>query len=275
MFEDFNPVEQAHMQLMQALQRKDAGAMETVAASCPQCVQPMAGWQRSPFQDLAGRMYHWDCGENLLECMDVLIRHGASPMQTHAHSPTPFDTLMQHGAVKAFRRMLDMGKLSQWLGGAQPGHALNKLFTRTTWQHYSGDYPIADLTRIFLDAGASVRTYEDKPVLHHLLWTSLPQYGFPTPKGLEQACDLMLAADPTASIGPTQMIQAWRADFRVVAPNLAARYLAQGGSIEALHQSPSIQQMQPNERAEFESWWLQHLTTKTENSPDSGRRMRF
>lgn len=275
MFDEPNPLERDHMQLMQALQRKDAAAVDAIASINPACVQPFPGWSRSPFQEVAGKLYHWDSGRELLDCMEALIRHGASPMQAHSYSPSAFDTLLQHGAVKAFERMQDMGKLSEWLQATEPGQVLQKLFTRTTWQHYSGDYPIAQLTRIFLDNAASVRTHEGKPALHHLLWTAMPQYGFPTPKGLEQACAITLAADPDAPIGPTQLIQAWRADFQQVAPELARRYLAHGGSVEALHQGASVQQMPPHDRAQFEAWWLQHLTPTAEASTDNGRRMRF
>ena len=275
MFHDQDPTEQAHRQLMQALQRKDAAAMETIAAACPQAVQPHALWSRSPFQELAQSIFHWDCKPEHLDCLDVLMRHGASPMQAHKYTPSAFETLLQRGAVKVFERMHEAGYLAGWMADAYPGLAFHKLFTSTTWQHYSGNYPIEGLTRVFLQGGAGLRSIEGKPVVHHLLWTAMPQYGFPRPSGMEAACQLMLDADPTAQIGPTQLLQAWRANYRSVAPTLVQRYMAQGGSIAALHSEPSVARMRPDEAAQFQGWCLETLTNATPTEPRTERRLRF
>lgn len=276
MFSDPDDLELAHQKLMQALQENDAARMDAIARDCPGVVQPHSTWSQSPFQVLVAKMHHWDLSPGLMDCMEVLLRHGANPLQAHRYGEAPLSTLLGRGIVPAIQRMHSLGVLPALMKELPPGFVFGKLNSSATWRDRAGQYPIEELTRLFLEAGASLRSHDNTPVLYQLLWNAHHSYGPPNPKGLQEACRLLLEADPEAAIHNDQMIQAWRADFVDVAPMIYQRYLEQGGSMDALMQAPQLSHQHPGELAKFQQWWLQHMTGQlTSEQATTPTRLRF
>ena len=283
MFEDPSPSDKAHMDLLAALEKLDEKAVREICLANPGVEQPRAGWNGSPMQRLLTRNSFIKPPQAIWACLDALIEAGAKLQQPHSYSHSPLQTLLDHGNVATLQHLLEKGTLQEAIkDGVNADRCLHHICTSTRWKEQGNNYPLAELTRILIEAGEEIHSnrFEDASALHRLLYSAVPSYGFPRPNNIEQAVLMLIEHDEHTVIKPGHLKQAFNANMPTAFNLLAKRYLS---VLEADELSSGVDEgvrvvldkMKPEEKATFEAWWIKAQTAAPSTPAVDARRMRI